>query len=595
MATILPNGKTQFIDQNGRPLVAGKVFYYEPGTETFKDTYADLAGTIVNENPVTLDGRGQAAICGIGTYRQVTKDKNGSTIWDEEVSEMSDGLAASDGASRVGFIQAGGGAVKRTAQNKMREIWSVADFGATSGSDVGIALQRAHDAGESKVLVNFGQYKWDTPVTLLNALKIVGEGYTEGANAAAGTWCEVRQQNFTPLTFSGGNARGGGIDGVAFWETNHPSGAPGWTPAANDYLIKVLNCEGGVEIGDVLMARANRGIYCYNSGRLHVRKLRGQFFTAGIEIDRCLDIPAIDYVHAWPFFTSDSNIMAYQQANLDVITTRRCDGVFLGNVFTLGSRSSIRMSSSSYGYTTKLYCNALYADLGLYGLWVDSSASHSTGQIANFTGQGERWGTGVGIDNGAAIRIDSNDCVFQVGSLHTQAYWNSSIVLNGLNNEIDFGNLWFESDNQSNTNSPHIFMANGVGTNRINVSGYIRSDGVNNPPMVNGSTNGNLGVGVYANRPAGATDEPRLYWGPGGATLAAVSPNAKSNLTLQGQGDGIVIAGNPMQIPRFSVSQLTPALAAKFDACMVMVGDRSNRIAVSISTGWVWQDGTPVA
>jgi len=135
MPTILPNGKNQFIDLNGRPLVGGKVFYYEPGTETFKDTYADLAGTIVNENPITLDGRGQATICGTGAYRQVTKDKDGALIWDEEVSELSQGLEGSDGATQIGFIQVGVGAVKRTVQDKLREVISITDFGASPNID----------------------------------------------------------------------------------------------------------------------------------------------------------------------------------------------------------------------------------------------------------------------------------------------------------------------------------------------------------------------------------------------------------------------------------------------------------------------------
>lgn len=82
-ATLLPNAKTQFLDQNGKPLVAGQVFFYIPNTSTKKDTYQDPAQTILNTNPVVLDMYGQALIWGTGTYRQVVYDQFGNLIWDQ--------------------------------------------------------------------------------------------------------------------------------------------------------------------------------------------------------------------------------------------------------------------------------------------------------------------------------------------------------------------------------------------------------------------------------------------------------------------------------------------------------------------------------
>lgn len=86
MASILPNGKNQFTDSNGRPLIGGKVFFYVPNTETKKDTWQDSAMTVPNTNPITLDGRGEAAIWGTGKYRQVLYDAKSNLIWDMIVS-----------------------------------------------------------------------------------------------------------------------------------------------------------------------------------------------------------------------------------------------------------------------------------------------------------------------------------------------------------------------------------------------------------------------------------------------------------------------------------------------------------------------------
>lgn len=82
---LLPNGKQQFVDQNGAPLAGGMVYFYAPGTNNFVNTYQDAAGTIPNQNPVLLDSNGQAVIWGAGTFRQVVQNASGLTVWDQVV------------------------------------------------------------------------------------------------------------------------------------------------------------------------------------------------------------------------------------------------------------------------------------------------------------------------------------------------------------------------------------------------------------------------------------------------------------------------------------------------------------------------------
>ncbi len=82
-ATLLPNAKQMFFDLNGKPLVAGYVYFYYPYPSLVpKDTWQDSAQTVLNTNPVVLDSRGQAVIYGSGNYRQVLQDSRGNTIWD---------------------------------------------------------------------------------------------------------------------------------------------------------------------------------------------------------------------------------------------------------------------------------------------------------------------------------------------------------------------------------------------------------------------------------------------------------------------------------------------------------------------------------
>lgn len=81
-AAILPQGKTQFLDNNGNPLSSGRVYFYIPSTTTFKTTWQDAAKTIANTNPVILDAGGRAIIYGDGTYRQQVRTSANTLIYD---------------------------------------------------------------------------------------------------------------------------------------------------------------------------------------------------------------------------------------------------------------------------------------------------------------------------------------------------------------------------------------------------------------------------------------------------------------------------------------------------------------------------------
>ncbi|KUZ35283.1 tail fiber domain-containing protein [Burkholderia territorii] len=134
MPSILPNGKVQFIDSNGRPLVGGQVSYFEPNTETKKDTFRDSDLTVPNDNPVTLDGAGRATIWGTGMYRQVVKDRKGNLLWDEVVaSPVSDtDLAHDSGASMIGFD--GGTLADYFKAKSPRIVSSIAELRTLNGT-----------------------------------------------------------------------------------------------------------------------------------------------------------------------------------------------------------------------------------------------------------------------------------------------------------------------------------------------------------------------------------------------------------------------------------------------------------------------------
>lgn len=95
-ATLLPNGKQQFVNQNGAPLNGGLVYFYIPNTLTLKTTWQDAAKTIPNTNPVVLDALGQAVIYGAGQYRQILKDSLLNVLWDQLTQDVNGLLLGAD-------------------------------------------------------------------------------------------------------------------------------------------------------------------------------------------------------------------------------------------------------------------------------------------------------------------------------------------------------------------------------------------------------------------------------------------------------------------------------------------------------------------
>ncbi len=138
MAVLSPPPKLQFFDAAGVPLVGGKLYSYAAGTTTPLATYTSAAETACNTNPIILNSRGEAEVwLGSPQYKFKLTTATDVEIWTVDNITSLSGLqaaiyayyAASAGASRVGFIQSGTGATARTVQDKLRDIFHVADYG----------------------------------------------------------------------------------------------------------------------------------------------------------------------------------------------------------------------------------------------------------------------------------------------------------------------------------------------------------------------------------------------------------------------------------------------------------------------------------
>ena len=101
MASLTPSPFMQFMDANGEPLVAGKLYTYASGTTTPLATYTDATGTVSNTNPVILDTTGSAAVwLGTSLYTFVLKTSTDTLVW------TSDGVGGVDSTAFTALVAA---------------------------------------------------------------------------------------------------------------------------------------------------------------------------------------------------------------------------------------------------------------------------------------------------------------------------------------------------------------------------------------------------------------------------------------------------------------------------------------------------------
>lgn len=175
----LPNGKQQFLDQNGDPLAFGKVYFYIPATLTPKNTWQDIGQVTLNTNPITLDLSGEAVIFGTGAYRQIVKDSLGNTIWDQLTYDP--GYAASSNLPTVEFLAIAPDGTESTQAQDMQHrfgyIFDAQDFSgveyANAAVDSGPFLNSSAAPAGTRIKITNELY-FNTDVTIVANLFFEG-------------------------------------------------------------------------------------------------------------------------------------------------------------------------------------------------------------------------------------------------------------------------------------------------------------------------------------------------------------------------------------------------------------------------------------
>lgn len=405
----------------------------------------------------------------------------------------------------------------------------VRDFGAVGDGTTNDApaIQAAINAlGAAGGTVNLGPrtYRLNSAITISsNSVRLQGAGFAEGGNPGDGTWLTVSSTAFTPITFTGVASRGSAVSDIAVRQNHGAAQNASWAPTNYDYFFKVVDCLGGVDFDNVMLSGINRGIYSRNSGRTDFRRIRGQVFTTGIEIDEAYDSCRIMNLHFWPFWSANDNVCRWQQANGDAMIFRRVDGVFVDQSFVLGYRSMFRFSSSAAGFTQKFSIGQAYADFVKYGVWIEAAGTE--GQIDAMTTQGEIFnGAGAPLPGAIGLYVTAASTRVQIGTFRVDDAEDNAIRIEQTGNRVDIGALRCVNYNQRNNGAATIHLAHaatGV-PNRVNLGSSPLLETATPGPLFNTGSNGSVGLSA----PAGEAARPGLSVGD--ATTGLFRPTGTS-------------------------------------------------------------------
>lgn len=186
-----PNRANKFLsfDNNGNPIVVGATDTYTVSVEVKTATQGQTVFTLttmsyipgINNLSVFVDGVNQVN----GTAYTETSPTTvtfsqglhaGAIVKFSTVRTLTSGESGSDA---IQFLQSGTGAQARSVQNKLRDVVSVKDFGATGDgvTDDTAAIQAALNSGAEKIHVPKGTYLFTPPLAVnFSDISLVGEG-----------------------------------------------------------------------------------------------------------------------------------------------------------------------------------------------------------------------------------------------------------------------------------------------------------------------------------------------------------------------------------------------------------------------------------
>jgi hypothetical protein len=273
----------QFFTDSGVPLSGGKLYSYEAGTTTPQTTYTDAAGTVAHTNPIVLNSAGRVAtgeiwIVAGQNYKFVLKTSTEVTIatWDNITGINGTGITSN--AINVEYDPAGANAVATNVQAKLRETFSVKDFGAVGNgaandtTAIQNALNYLRDNGGTLVFP-FGTYSVNAQLTLQRS-----------SSGHAKRWVIEGNDSVIQSSFNGEIFVVGATDFIYFVED-------GGTVINNLFINGSETVSGSSGVAPTFN---QTGLYLYIAGNVNLNNVQSLKSRTGIRTHACFPLKAID-------------------------------------------------------------------------------------------------------------------------------------------------------------------------------------------------------------------------------------------------------------------------------------------------------------
>lgn len=303
-------------------------------------------------------------------------------------------------------------------------------------------------------------------LSVSRAVRFVGEGFQvieagrPITRPAKGTWLIHANPTGPMFAISG---KGAAFFDIAFFQEGHATPGVGWVPAVRDWVIRNENSEGELVLDRVHFHNFYYGVLSILSHRPQFGHITGQFFNRGFFFDQIYDIGKFDYLHAWTFWSEDTNVLQWTQANGAAIAFGRCDGMYIGHIFTFALAMGIYCGPSLAagplgGPARVIKVSHLYADFTGRALVVDNSICYVA--IDSMFHLGQAWPVApvAALVGSCGVHIASGtNSHVQVGTYYGALCETASVKMQGVANQLTIESPIFEQFDKALVGSGPIY------------------------------------------------------------------------------------------------------------------------------------------
>lgn len=355
----------------------------------------------------------------------------------------------------------------------------------TAGLNIAIAIAMlTHSRLIVPALPVGGAIRTTAPIPMSRGFYMEGAGVSpfEGGvgTRGAGSWFHFDHPGIGFVVGDGVTAtQGFYFDAIGTFRSQ-PAPGPGWAPGAFDYDFQINNVD--ATLIDVCCLNPTKLLHQINgnAGRLNTIRLRGQPLQVGIFVDASFDTNHLVSTHFWPFWSVDSNVKAYMQANCQPLLLARCDNPVITDYFCIWAQRGIQFTASSSGITSRACITGFGCDApGDVGVFFDSTAVGASAQLSN----GYVAGDGVTMNSG--YNVQAAGVSLQIANSRCTTAQQQAIVCQGSGSIIELSGIKCEDWNQFNGGASLFPMMAAAAGGRITVAGEIVHTGGLGGPVCN--------------------------------------------------------------------------------------------------------------